>query len=54
MTVVNRASTDQCHMTVPQAQVYNSLRCSGFFLKFTADLLWYSSDRRLRKLCIRK
>ena len=54
LTVVNRASTDQCHMTVTQAQVYNSLRCSVFFLKFTADLLWYSSDRRLRKLCIRK
>ena len=32
LTVVNRASADQCHMTVPQAQVYNSLRCSVFFL----------------------
>ena len=48
--LTNRVSTDQCHMTVSQVQVYNSLRVFSFPL--TSYL--FSSDRRLRKLYFRK
>ena len=49
----NRVSADQCHMTVSQAQVKNSLRCRVLF-KFSAARLWYSTDRRLKQLYFRK
>ena len=48
--LTNRVSADQCHMTVSQVQVYNSLRVFSFPL--TSYL--FSSDRRLRKLYFRK
>ena len=38
LTAIKRVSTDQCHLTVLQAQVYNSLRWH-VFLKFFADQL---------------
>ena len=41
-----RVSTAQCHMTVSQAQVYNSLRWH-VFLKLSSDQLLVSNDRRL-------
>ena len=49
----NRVSADQCHMTVSRAQVKNSLRWRVLF-NFPAAQLWYSTDRRLRKLYFRK
>ena len=49
----NRVSADQCHMTVSLAQVKNSLRWRVLF-NFSAARLWYSTDRRLRKLYFRK
>ena len=49
----NRVSANQFHMTVSRAQVKNSLRWRVLF-NFSAARLWYSTDRRLRKLNFRK
>ena len=49
----NRVSADQSHMTVSRAQVKNSLRWRVLF-NFSGARLWYSTDRRLRKLYFRK
>ena len=34
LTAIKRVSTDQCHLTVLQAQVYNSSRCNMVFHSF--------------------
>ena len=44
----NRASADQRHMATFCEQFYNSLRWRGF-LKFSANQLWFSIDRKVDK-----
>ena len=46
ITCQNRASADQYHLTVPRAQV--SIHRRRIFLKFSADKLPVSNDRRLK------
>ena len=40
----NRVSTDQCHMTVLQGQVYNSLQWRAFFLQLSSCWFWLQAQ----------
>ena len=49
----NRVAADKRHVTVLRAQVVQLIDVT-YLLKFSADQLWYSRDRRLQKLYFKK
>ena len=48
----NRVAADKCHVTIAGSGV--QLIDVNYLLKFSADQLWHSRDRRLQKLYFKK